>query len=187
MPGEIQNDPGKISERAVRPGDAGRSKTDILRPRSSPKAHNQNRLRLPDVPRSPRTQAGRVPVLRNGARTRGPGRLVDAHRIHLPHASGDRAARPGLMPDVRHGPRAPHRHRRARRKSRTARHDPAILDQPGPHRTAAGHRHGRDALGNAAARPSTQRSVPLGWSSPWPRRSCSGAARPSFSASGPHS
>ena len=54
-------------------------------------------LRLPHVPRGQRKQARRVPFLRNGARTRCSRRL-HAHRVHLPHASGDRAARPGSCP-----------------------------------------------------------------------------------------
>ena len=61
-------------------------------------------------------------------------RRLHAHRVHLPHASRNRPARARSMSDLRHGARAPHGHRRRRRKSRTPRHDPPLLGQPRAHR-----------------------------------------------------
>lgn len=72
---KIQSRPGEISEcpgTAVRLGDAGRRKTShCLRPSpAEPAAHSafikNHSLRMPHVPRDPRTQAGRLPFLRDG-------------------------------------------------------------------------------------------------------------------------
>src|SRR5882762_3152562 len=49
-------------------------------------------------------QAGRLPLLWHGSRTGSPG-CVHSHRVHLPHAPGNRAARARFVSDLRHGAR----------------------------------------------------------------------------------
>ena len=72
--------------------------------------------------------------------------LRHAHRIHLPHASANRAPRPRFVPHLRHGPRTAYRDRRASRKSRTPRHDPPLLGRRRAHRAAACDRYGKHVL-----------------------------------------
>ena len=86
----------------------------------------------------------------DGARTGGACH-TKASRVHLPHASGNCAARPGSVPDLRYGAGAAHGQCRSGRKSGTARHDPALLDQPRADGAAAWSRHGRHVTGNAGA------------------------------------
>ena len=102
-------------------------------------------LRLPDVPRGAAAGAGTMSKVWNGARSRVASAPRDQDRIHLPDASRDRASRARELSDLRHGSGAAHRDRR-RRQSRTARHDAAVLDQPGADRTIAGDCHGQHVV-----------------------------------------
>ncbi len=73
------------------------------------------------------------------------------HEVHLPDAPGDRAGRPRHLPEVRHGTGADDPAGRRGRRSRTARHDAAVLDRRGTHATGVRPRDGTDDSGREAA------------------------------------
>ncbi len=72
------------------------------------------------------------------------------HSLYLPDAPGDRPRPARRVPDLRDGPGTDDRHGRRRGRSRAGRHDPAILDQPGPDRPALAPLDGRDDPGPGA-------------------------------------
>ena len=82
-------------------------------------------------PMDPEVRAGHPGACPNAAWRSNPNarRSADAHRIHLPDASGNRARRARLLPDLRHGSRTAHRAGRRGRKSRTRFHDAPLLGQ----------------------------------------------------------
>ena len=102
--------------------------------------------------------------------------------VDLPDASGDRARWAGSMPDLRHGAGADDGHRSGGRKSRTARHDMALLDERPARRSPGCVRHVAD--GSAGCTSVAPRSRATGSSSRWPRPSCCGAAGRSSCAAG---
>ncbi len=72
-------------------------------------------------------------------------------------------------------------------ESRAGQHDAPPLDRRRSHAPAAGHHALRPAAGQAAAASPRRAERSAGWSSLWPRRSCSGQDGRSFSAAGPPS
>ena len=91
---------------------------------------------------------------------------------------------PGLLPDLRDGPRADDRRGRGGGRSRAGQHDPAVLDLPGPDDPAAAALDGGD---DPRARLSPRCSAGGPWSgssSPWRRRWSCGADGRSSSAAG---
>ena len=100
----------------------------------------------PMCPEVREQKAGRLPLLRNGSRTRSPGRLATRTEYTCPmHPEIVRPA-PGSCPICGMALEPRTVTAGCRRKSRTARHDPPLLDQPRTHRAAARHRHGQHVL-----------------------------------------
>src|SRR5258708_15411472 len=103
---------------------------------------------MPDVSRSPRTEARSLSLVRHGAGARTP-RRSQTHGVHMPDASGNYPDGTGIVPNRRHGVRAAYGNCWRRGESRTSRHEPAVLEQPRPHRAAACDSHGFHAMGDA--------------------------------------
>ena len=149
-------------------------------------------LRLSDVPRGAADRAGSLSQVWNGARSRVASSPSEQDRIHLPHASGNRANRARELSNLRHGTGAAHGDRR-RSESRAARHDAPVLDQPGADRATNRDCYGQHVVAarvharrhrRRARRPASTNAVELeycrGWSSFWrPRWRCGAAGRSS--------
>src|SRR5438876_11545983 len=68
--------------------------------------------------------------------------------MDLPHAPADSPERPRIVPDLRHGARAPRRIAR-REQPRAGRHEPAILGEPRLHGAGISAGHVRIPAGDA--------------------------------------
>ena len=93
--------------------------------------------------------------------------------------------RPGALPDLRHGAGADDGRGRRRGRPRAGRHDPAVLDLRGAHGPAAPPLDGRDDPRARAGPHGSGAGRWSGSSSPWRRRSSSGADGRSSSGRGP--
>ena len=128
--------PASASRQGGLPNDCGRSREHI---RQGPRVRHvgrsrdgkaQGRARRSDLlfllrrlPREVCRRAGPVPG-GGGAEARARG-----HDLHLPDASRDPSARPGPLPDLRHGAGAGSRGGRRGPERGARRHDPALLDR----------------------------------------------------------
>ena len=117
---KFKSNPEKYLNPATRPSsDLVTLGGTALRPSNAGASANQPAYVCPMCPQVRASKPRTLSQVRNGARIRGSPKC-HAHRIHVPHASGNRPPRPRIMPHLRHGTRTAHRLFCRRRQSRTA-------------------------------------------------------------------